>query len=89
MPAGREPHLIFFAEGDDADDYFTVIDESGEAAVIDRIVSGKLQDPDQDGTPRPGDEDDETFEHDDGYTLVYNPRHERIWLYEAMGATDQ
>lgn len=86
MSETQEPRLVFFAEGEDADEYFDMIDESGEAAVIDCIVGGKLQDSDLEETPRPRDEDDESFEHDDGYTLIYNPRRERIWLFEPTGA---
>ena len=82
MRDAREPRLVFYAEGEDANQFLGLIVDAGEAAVIDRIVGGKLFDPDQEGTPRPRDEDDETFAHDDGYTLVFNSRHERIWLYE-------
>ena len=81
----EEPRLVFFAEGEDADEYFNMIDESGEAAVIDQIVGGNLLDTELEDTPGPRDEDDESFEHDDGYTLVYNPRRERIWLFERSG----
>ena len=82
-PSAKEPRLIFFAEGDDADDYFDLIDHCGEAAVIDEIVGGRRLDTDQEGTPRPGSGDDTSFEHDDGYTLIYNPQLWRIWLYES------
>lgn len=75
--------LIFFAEGDDAVEYLDVFEEEGEAAVIDLILGGKLEDPDQENTPRPGEEDDdEIFEHDDGYVLIYNSQLDRVWLYE-------
>ena len=84
----REPRLVFYAEGDDANQYLALIVDAGEAAVIDRIVGGKLMDPDQKGTPWPRDEDDESFFHNDGYTLVFNPRQERVWLYDAPGAAN-
>jgi hypothetical protein len=79
----EESSLIFFAEGDDAAELLDLLEEEGEAAVVDHIVGGKLDDIDPDETPEPeDDEDEEIFEHDDGYVLVYNPRLERLWLYE-------
>ena len=78
----EDSDLIFFAEGDDAIELLDLLEEDGEVAVIDHIVSGKLDDIDPDDTPEPEDDDDEIFEHDDGYVLVFNPRIERVWLYE-------
>ena len=79
----EELSLIFFAEGDDAVELLDLLEEEGEAAVVDHVVSGKLDEVDPDETPEPEDEEDEKiFEHDDGYVLVYNPRLERLWLYE-------
>ena len=79
----EDSNLIFFAEGDDAAELLDLLDEEGEAAVVDHIVGSKLDEIDPDDTPEPeDDEDDEIFEHDDGYVLIYNPRLERIWLYE-------
>ena len=75
--------LIFFDEGDDAVELLDLLEEEGEAAVVDHIIGGKLDEVDPDAVPEPeDDEDDEIFEHDDGYVLVYNPRLERVWLYE-------
>jgi hypothetical protein len=79
----EDSSLIFYAEGDDAAELLDLLDEEGEEAVIDHIVNGKLDEIDPDDTPEPEDDDDEEiFEHDDGYVLVYNPRLERLWLYE-------
>jgi hypothetical protein len=76
-------HLIFFAEGDDATELLDLMDEEDETAVIDQIVGGKLEDIDEEETPEPDDED-EVFEHDDGYVLVFSRRHERVWIYELV-----
>jgi hypothetical protein len=74
-------HLIFFAEGDDATELLDLMDEEDEETVIDQIVGGKLEEIDEEETPDPEDED-EVYEHDDGYVLVYNRRNERLWVYE-------
>lgn len=74
-------HLIFYAEGDDAIELLDLMDEEDEAAVIDQVVSGKLDDLDEEEIPEPED-DDEIYEHDDGYALVFNRRSERVWVYE-------
>jgi len=74
-------NLIFFAEGDDASEYLDLLDEEDEASVIDQIVGGKLDDLEDEEIPDP-DEDDEMFEHEDGYVLVYNRSLERLWVYE-------
>ena len=85
----EESSLIFFAEGDDAVELLDLLEEEGEAAVVDHIIGGKLDDVDSDETPEPEDDDDEKiFEHDDGYVLVYNPRLERLWLYERDADDD-
>ena len=84
--ATQDSPPIFYAEGDDAAEYLRFMEDRGEAAVVDLIVGDKLVDFDQENTPEPADEDDEVFNHDDGYTLVYNPRHERVWLYESVGS---
>ncbi len=81
--------LILFAEGDDAIEYIDLLDDEGEAAVIDDIVGGKLDEVDVEEIPEPDDDDDEVFEHDDGYVLVYNRRHERLWLYELSDLDDE
>jgi len=73
--------LIFFAEGDDASEYLDLLDEEDEASVIDQIVGGKLDEIEDDDIPDPEEEDD-IFEHEDGYVLVYNQELERLWLYE-------
>ena len=73
--------LIFFAEGDDAAEYLDLLDEEDEASVIDQIVGGKLDEIEDDDIPDPEEEDD-IFEHEDGYVLVYNQELERLWLYE-------
>jgi len=73
--------LIFFAEGDDAAEYLDLLDEEDEASVIDQIVGGKLDEIEDDDIPEP-EEDDDIFEHEDGYVLVYNQELERLWLYE-------
>ena len=74
-------HLIFFAEGDDASDYLDLLDEEDEASVIDQIVGGKLDDLEDEEIPEP-DEDDEIYEHEDEYVLVYSRANERLWVYE-------
>jgi hypothetical protein len=84
----EDSSLIFFAEGDDAVELLDLLEEEGEAAVIDHVVGGKLEDIDAEETPEPEDDDDEVFEHDDGYVLVFNPRIERIWLYERDADDD-
>ena len=76
-----DSRLIFYAEGDDAAEYLDVIEEDGEDAVIDLIVGGKLEEI-EDEVPEPEDEDDQVFEHDEGYVLVYNRPMERLWLYQ-------
>ena len=73
--------LIFFAEGDDAAEYLDLLDEEDEASVIDQIVGGKLDEIEDDDIPDPEEEDD-IFEHEDGYVLIYNQELERLWLYE-------
>ncbi|MDB5394372.1 MAG: hypothetical protein JWM91_1878 [Rhodospirillales bacterium] len=73
--------LIFFAEGDDASEYLDLLDEEDEASVIDQIVGGKLDEIEDDDIPEPED-DDELYEHEDGYVLVYSRNLERLWLYE-------
>ena len=85
----EDSSLIFFAEGDDANELLDLLEEEGEVAVVDHIVSGKLDEVDPDETPEPEDEEHEKiFEHDDGYVLVYNPRLERLWLYERDADDD-
>ena len=84
----EDSSLIFFAEGDDAVELLDLLEEEGEAAVIDHVVGGKLEDVDAEEIPEPEDDDDEVFEHDDGYVLVFNPRVERIWLYERDAEDD-
>jgi hypothetical protein len=79
--------LIFFAEGDDALEYLDLMEEEGEPAVIEQIVEGKLEDIDVEEIPEP-EEENEEFEHDDGYLLVYNAELERLWLYEDSEAGD-
>ncbi len=74
--------LIFFAEGEDAIEHIDLMDDEGEAALIEDVVGGKLEDIDPEDVPEPEDDDDEVFEHDDGYVLIYNRRHERVWIYE-------
>jgi hypothetical protein len=74
-------NLIFFAEGDDATEYLDLLEEEDEVSVIDQIVGGKLDEIEDDDIPEPEEEDDQ-FEHEDGYVLVYSPSLERIWLYE-------
>jgi hypothetical protein len=73
-------NLIFYAEGDDATELIDLLDEEDEEAVIDQVVGGKLDEIDED-VPEPEDED-EVYEHDEGYALVYNRRIERVWVYE-------
>jgi hypothetical protein len=85
----EDSSLIFFAEGDDAVELLDLLEEEGEAAVVDHVVGGKLEDIDAEETPEPEDDDDEVFEHDDGYVLVFNPRIERIWLYEREADDDE
>lgn len=85
----EDSSLIFFAEGDDATELLDLLEEEGEAAVIDHIVGSKLEDLDPEDTPEPEDEDDVVFEHDDGYILVFNPRIERVWLYEREDPDDE
>jgi hypothetical protein len=74
-------NLIFFAEGDDAAEYLDLLDEEDEASVIDQVVGGKLDEIEDEDIPDPED-DDEMFEHEDGYVLVYNRDLERLWLFE-------
>jgi hypothetical protein len=85
----EDSSLVFFAEGDDAIEYLDLLEEEGEAAVIDLILGSKLDEIEQENTPEPEDQDDEVFEHDDGYVLVYNARLERVWLYETAASGDQ
>jgi hypothetical protein len=73
--------LIFFAEGNDATEYLDMLDEEDEASVVDQIVDGKLDEIDDADIPDP-EEDDEQYEHEDGYVLVYSTDLERIWVYE-------
>jgi hypothetical protein len=75
--------LIFFAEGDDAVEYLDLLDEEDESAAIDQILDTKLEDLDAGDFPEPEDED-ELYEHSDGYVLVYNRPLERVWVYELM-----
>ena len=80
-------NLIFYAEGDDASEYLDLLDEEDEASVIDQIVGGKLDDLEDEDSPDP-EEDDEMYEHEDGYVLVYNRDLERLWLYELTDLDD-
>ena len=73
--------LILFAEGDEALEYIDLLDEEDEDAVIDQIVNGKLDELDEEDIPEPED-DDEIFENEDGYVLVYSRWLERLWVYE-------
>lgn len=73
--------LLFFAEGDDAAEYLDLLEEEDEASVIDQIVGGKLDDLEDEEIPDP-EEDDDQYEHEDGYVLIYSPQMERIWLFE-------
>ena len=73
--------LIFFAEGDDASEYLDLLDEEDEASVIDLIVDGKLDEIEDEDIPDP-EEEDEAYEHEDGYVLLHNRELERVWLYE-------
>jgi hypothetical protein len=73
--------LIFFAEGDDATEYLDLLDEEDEASVIDQIVGGKLDDLEDEEIPDP-EEEDEIYEHEDGYVLAYSREAERIWVFE-------
>ncbi len=76
-------NLILFAEGDDAIEYLDLLDEEDESAVIDQMLDTKLEDLDAADIPEPEDDDD-LYEHPDGYVLVYNRPLERVWLYELM-----
>ena len=80
-------NLIFYAEGDDATEYLDLLDEEDEASVIDQVVGGKLDEIEDEDIPEP-EEDDEMFEHEDGYVLVYNRDLERLWLYELTDLED-
>jgi hypothetical protein len=80
-------NLIFFAEGDDAIEYLDLLDEEDESAVVDLILDGKLDELDDDEIPEPEEEDD-LYEHSDGYVLVYNRTLERLWLYELTDPDD-
>ncbi len=80
-------NLIFFAEGDDAVEYLDLMDDEDETAVVDQILDTKLEDLDPEDIPEPED-DDELYEHSDGYVLVYNRTVERVWLYELMDLDD-
>jgi hypothetical protein len=80
-------NLIFYAEGDDAIEYLDLLDEEDEAAAIDQILDGKLDDLEGEEIPDPED-DDEIYEHADGYVLVYNRPVERVWLYELTDLDD-
>jgi len=80
--------LIFYTEGDDAAEYIDMLDEEDEAAVIDQVVGGKLEDVDEEDAPEPED-DDELYEHSDGYALVYSRSLERIWVYELTDMEDE
>jgi hypothetical protein len=79
--------LIFFADGDDAAEYLDLLDEEDEASVIDQIVDGKLDEIEDDDIPDP-DEEDELYEHEDGYVLVSSRELERIWVYELTDMGD-
>ncbi|HTJ62363.1 MAG TPA: hypothetical protein VL899_01015 [Alphaproteobacteria bacterium] len=79
--------LILYAEGDDAVEYIDMIDEEDETSVIDQIVGGKLDEIEDDDIPDP-EEDDELFEHEDGYILVFSRETERVWLYEILDTDD-
>jgi hypothetical protein len=79
--------LIFFAEGDDAVEYLDLLDDEDETAVVDQILDTKLEDLDSEEIPEPEDED-ELYEHSDGYVLVYNRPAERVWLYELTDLDD-
>ncbi len=74
-------NLIFYAEGDDAVVLIDLIDEEDEAAAIDQVVTGKLDDLEGEDIPEPED-DDEIFESDDGFAMVTDRRLERVWVYE-------
>ena len=80
--------LIFFAEGDDAAEYLDMLEEEDEASVIDQIVDGKLDEIEDDDIPEPEEEDD-VYEHEDGYVLVYNHEFERIWVYELTDMDEE
>jgi hypothetical protein len=80
--------LIFFAEGDDATEYLDLLDEEDEVSVIDLIVDGKLDEIEDEEIPEP-DEEDELFEHEDEYVLVYSRANERIWLYELTDMDEE
>ncbi len=80
--------LIFFAEGEDTTEYLDLLDEEDEVSVIDLIVDGKLDEIEDDEIPEP-DEEDELFEHEDEYVLVYSRANERIWLYELVDMDDE
>jgi hypothetical protein len=79
--------LLFFAEGDDAAEYLDLLDEEDEASVIDQIVGGKLDDLEDEEIPEP-EEDDDQYEHEDRYVLVYSTEAERIWLFELTDMED-
>ncbi len=80
--------LIFFAEGEDATELIDLLDEEDEAAVIEQIVDGKLEDVDAEEVPEPDDED-ELYEHDDGYALIFSRTTERVWIYELTDDEDE
>jgi hypothetical protein len=73
--------LIFYAEGDDAAELIDLLDEEDETAVVDQVIGGKLEDIEDEDVPEP-EEDDDLYEHEDGYVLVYNRPMERVWIYE-------
>lgn len=74
-------NLIFYAEGDDAAEYIDLLDDEGEDFVVEEIVDGKLDEIDEGDISDP-EEDDEIYEHPDGYVLVYSRSMERLWVYE-------
>jgi hypothetical protein len=80
--------LIFYAEGEDATEYIDMIDEEDEASVIDQIVGGKLDEIEDDDIPEPED-DDELYEHEDGYILIFSRETERVWVYEILESEEE
>jgi hypothetical protein len=80
--------LIFYAEGDDAIEYIDMIDEEDETSVIDQIVGGKLDEIEDADIPEP-EADDELFEHEDGYILIFSRETERVWVYEILDTDEE
>jgi hypothetical protein len=80
--------LIFFAEGDEALEYIDLLDEEDEDAVIDQIVNGKLDELEVEDIPEP-EEDDDVYENEEGFVLVYSRRLERLWVYELTEYDDE